>query len=130
MVQFNVLSGKQAGTQWVARRFPVRVGRSQEADLVLEDAGVWQEHFELRFERGHGYVIRATPDALTRVNGETLAEGLLRNGDVLDLGAVRLQFWLAATKPAGLATREWATWLLVGAMSLGQVALIYFLLSL
>lgn len=130
MIQFNILTGRKAGIHWVARRFPVRVGRSPASDLVLEDDGVWNEHFELRFERGKGFLMRSAPDALVRVNGESLAEGLLRNGDVLDLGAVRLQFWLAASKPAGLVAREWATWLLVGAMTLGQVALIYFLLSL
>lgn len=130
MIQFSILTGKQAGTRWVARHFPIRAGRSAGNDLVLEEDGVWDEHFRVNFEKGRGFLIETGANAITRVNGQPMAEGLLRNGDVLDLGAARLQFWLAATKPARLAVREWATWLLVGLMSLGQVALIYYLLSL
>ena len=47
MVQFKIVSGKMAGTEQVARRFPFRIGRSAEADLRLEDDGVWDDHLEL-----------------------------------------------------------------------------------
>ena len=50
MVQLKILSGKKAGTAWVARRFPVRIGRSAGADLQLEESGVWDEHLQLDFK--------------------------------------------------------------------------------
>ena len=40
MLQLSILSGKTAGTEWVARRFPVRIGRAPDSDLKLEDAGI------------------------------------------------------------------------------------------
>ena len=47
MIQLAILSGKTAGTRWATRRFPVRVGRSPDCDLQLEEHGVWDEHFEI-----------------------------------------------------------------------------------
>ncbi len=35
MIQLSILSGKKAGTQTVARRFPFRIGRAAENELQL-----------------------------------------------------------------------------------------------
>jgi len=127
MIQFNLLTGKKAGASWVARRFPVRVGRSSLADLQLAEDGVWEDHFAVTFKPGKGFFLAAHPDALTAVNGQVVREALLRNGDVITLGALRLQFWLAETRQSGLGWREWLTWAGIAAVSLIQVALVYWL---
>ena len=49
MVHFKILSGKKAGATWVARHFPVRIGRAPTCDLQLEEHGVWNEHFRVEF---------------------------------------------------------------------------------
>jgi pSer/pThr/pTyr-binding forkhead associated (FHA) protein len=128
MVQVEVLSGKQAGRTWVARRFPVRIGRSPAADVRLEDEGVWDQHLELRLERGKGFVLRTQGHALASVNGQPVEQATLRNGDVLGLGALQLRFSLAETRQAHLSLREWLTWVAIGAITLGQIILIYWLL--
>ena len=130
MVQLSILSGKQAGSQWVARRFPVRIGRSAKADLRLDDPGVWDQHLLILLKPKEGYFLQAEKDALISVNGQPLESSLLRNGDSIEFGASRIQFWLAESHQRGLGSREWLTWVGVALISLGQVALVYWLLTL
>jgi pSer/pThr/pTyr-binding forkhead associated (FHA) protein len=128
MVQLEILSGKKAGTQWVARHFPVRLGRAAAADLCLEDGGVWDQHLELGFDPPRGFVLAVQPDALATVNGEPVREAVLRNGDCIEIGSVKLRFWLGETRQAGLRIREGLTWIALAAITAGQIALIYWLL--
>jgi hypothetical protein len=128
MVQLKILSGKQAGTTWVARRFPVRIGRSAVADLRLEEVGVWDEHLQLDLSRDKGIVLSADPNALASVNGQPISQTVLRNSDVIEVGSLRMQFWLSETSQAGLRCREGLTWAGIAAISIGQVGLIYWLL--
>jgi Inner membrane component of T3SS, cytoplasmic domain len=128
MVQLKVLSGKKAGTAWVARRFPVRIGRSASADLQLEESGVWDQHLKLDFNPAEGIVLSAEPNALAAVNGLAVHQAVLRNGDAIDIGSLKLRFWLTETRQADLRLREGFTWAAIAAISLGQVGLIYWLL--
>ena len=128
MVQLKVLSGQKAGTTWVARRFPVRIGRSTAADLQLEEEGVWDQHLQLDFKPAEGIVLHALPNALVAVNGQPVRQAVLRNGDAIDIGSLRLRFWLSETRQAGLRFREGLTWAGIAAICLGQVSLIYWLL--
>ncbi len=128
MVQLRILSGKKAGTHWGARRFPVRIGRSATNDLPLEEDGIWDEHFELTLDRAGGFVLAACRDALVTVNHEPAQTVRLRNGDSIEVGAVRMRFWLGEARQRGLRLREWFVWTLVLAVSLGEVA-VYWLLQ-
>lgn len=127
-VHFKILSGKKAGVLWEARRFPVRIGRAATADLQLEDDGVWDNHFQLDFLSSQGVILRAQPEAWVHVNGQQLDQAVLRNGDTIELGLIRLQFWLGQTRQTGLGLKEAFSWSLIVAISLAQVALIYWLL--
>src|SRR6266566_4125211 len=128
MVQLSILSGNTAGTAWVARRFPARIGRSHCADLRLEENGVWEEHLWLHFDAAEGFVLETAPNALATVNGQPLRRAILRNGDMIQIGSVRMQFSLSETRPAGLRLREGLTWAAIDAISLSQIGLIYWLL--
>ena len=128
MVQLNILNGKMAGTSWSTRRFPVRIGRTAKDDLQLEEEGVWENHIELKQSRAEGFVLHSRPEAPASVNSEPAKEGVLRNGDIIQLGSVKLQFWLAPTRQRGLRAREWFVWFGIGAVCVAQVALIYLLL--
>ena len=128
MVQIKVLSGKKAGTVWVARRFPVRIGRAAAADLQLEEGGVWDQHLQLDFNPEEGIVLSAQANALATVNGQSVHRAVLRNGDAIDIGSLRMQFWLSEARQAGLRFREGLTWVGIAAISLGQVGIIYWLL--
>jgi FHA domain-containing protein len=128
MILLQILSGKQAGTSWAARRFPVQVGRSPEATLQLEENGVWDEHFTIDFKAREGFLIESMPNAAVAVNAIPVEQTFLRNGDIIDAGGVKLRFWLGETRQAGLDFRDYLTWIAIGLISLGQVGLVYWLL--
>jgi pSer/pThr/pTyr-binding forkhead associated (FHA) protein len=127
--QLEILSGKMAGTSWVARRFPVQVGRAAGSDLPLEEPGVWEQHLQVELVPLQGFVLRAQGQALVRLNGESVQSSLLRNGDLIELGSIRIRFWLA---PARQSRWRWGEAVSCGAViivTLGQIALLYWLLK-
>jgi len=127
VVQLDILTGKKAGTQWVARRFPSCIGRAAGSALVLEEAGVWDHHADLALKNGEGVLLRAAKDASVLVNSHPVQEVLLRSGDLIEAGSVKMRFALSPTRQRGLRLREALTWLALTALCLGQVALIYWL---
>ncbi len=128
MVQLEILSGKSAGTKWSARRFPVQVGRSSKCNLQIEESGVWDHHFQISLGSAEGFIIETQPNALVMVNGQTVQHAALRNGDSIEIGAAKLRFWIAEARQRGLKIRETLVWTILLAVSLGQIALIYWLL--
>jgi len=128
MIQLNVLSGKKAGNQSVARRFPFRIGRAAGNALQLDDYGVWDQHLTLEFQRQTGFTLTTAPNALASVNSRPVQTAVLRNGDLVTLGSVKLQFWLRAARQRGLHASEFFVWTLVVAVTAGQFALIYWLI--
>lgn len=127
MVQLNILSGNKAGDIFVSRHFPVRLGRASSGQLQLEEPGIWDEHLKLELAR-EGFLLKVEPGALARVNGELISETRLRNGDVIEIGVVKLQFWLSAVVQKRLVLREALNWITVAAILLAQVAILYRLL--
>ncbi len=129
MVQLKILSGKQAGTVMVARRFPVRIGRSPASNFQLDDPGVWDNHLLLEFKPAEGFSLSTQSGALASLNGQPISRALLRNGDLIEIASLKLQFWLAETFQAGLRFREFFIWALLAAICLLQVGLVYWLLK-
>ena len=129
MIQFDVLSGKQAGSRRVARRFPFHIGRAAGNELQLDDEGIWDRHLVLEFRRDSGFALTTGPNALASVNGRPVQTAVLRNGDLLTLGSVNLQFWLAAARQRSSFASELLVWVLVVSVTAVQFALIYWLLQ-
>jgi len=125
MFQLNVLSGTAAGRSIAIRRFPFAVGRAAANHLVLEEAGVWDRHLTLEFSKGVGIQIGLQPGAGLEVNRQPAVSGqCLRNGDVISLGAVKLQFWLATAAQRSLRLRERLVWLLLAIVLAGELGLL------
>jgi hypothetical protein len=129
VVELKILNGKKAGTQWVARRFPVQIGRSPTCELCLQEDGIWERHLEIHLQSPMGFVLSASPEALVALNGQLLKQAVLRSGDIIELGPVLIRFGLSATQQRGLRLREFLTWFALGLLCLGQIALIYWLLE-
>jgi predicted component of type VI protein secretion system len=127
VIAFSILTGKKAGVLWATGRFPARIGRSPAADLQLEEEGVWDQHLQVDFKPRDGFYLTAQPNALASVNGQPVAATRLRNGDSVQIGALKMQFWLSQTRQAGLRFREWFAWAAIVALCLAQIALIYWL---
>jgi len=128
MVQLKVLSGKQAGTVIVARRFPFIVGRNPAANLRLEEEGIWDRHLDLNLQMPEGFFLKVHSQARATVNDLPVQQAFLRNGDLIAIGPVKIRFSLSETRQLGLGPREFLTWIALGALCAGQLALIYQLL--
>ena len=62
------------------------------------------------------------------VNGEPLKETLpLRNGDQIEVGTGKLQFFLGNVRQKNLHTHETIMWILLGALTLTEIILILWL---
>ncbi len=128
MIQLSILSGNRAGTQTVARHFPFGIGRAAGNELQLEDDGVWDRHLTIEFMPQTGFHLITAPDAMATVNGESVHNWILRNGDTITFGSVKLQFWLAAPIQKGLRLGENFVWALLVLVTLGQFFLLYWLI--
>jgi pSer/pThr/pTyr-binding forkhead associated (FHA) protein len=128
MIQFNILSGKKAGTQPVASRFPFHIGRAAGNDLQLDDDGVWDQHLALEFQKQEGFKLATAANALATVNSQPIQNIILRNGDTIIIGLVKLQFWLAAARQRGLRLREGFVWALLIFVTVSQFTLLYWLI--
>jgi pSer/pThr/pTyr-binding forkhead associated (FHA) protein len=127
MVQLRILSGQMAGDIQVVRRFPFGIGRAAENDLCLTDAGVWENHLTLGFEKNEGFTFQAAPDAFAAVNEAPQKSGRLRNGDIISFGSAKIQFWLAAPRQRSLRLREAFVWTLIAGVTAFQFILIFWL---
>jgi pSer/pThr/pTyr-binding forkhead associated (FHA) protein len=125
IVLFQVLAGKNSGSVHSMARFPALIGRSATAQLRLEEPGVWDRHLQLDFSPTEGFSLSVLPGSWALLNGRNLEEAILRNGDVVELGSVKLQFWLSGTRQRDLRLRETLTWVALGLLCAGQIALIY-----
>ena len=128
MVQIQILSGKQAGTEFTARKFPILIGRSSAADLMVTEAGVWENHFKIYF-LPDGFTLRAQPNALVAINDQVIEESVLRNGDLISIGSLKLRFGLSPVRQRSLVLREVLTWVALVLLCAIQLALIYALLD-
>lgn len=127
MVQLQILAGVDAGILWRIERFPCVIGRSCKASVRLEEPGVWDEHVEIGVNAAHGVTLTVLPGALATVNGYPVEQVLLRNGDLIEFGAVRLHFMLAPSRQRSFRARETLTWIGFGLLSAAQIVLVYIL---
>jgi predicted component of type VI protein secretion system len=127
MVQFQLLSGNKAGTVWVARHFPVRVGRSSESDLQIEDVGVWQDHFTVQLIPDEGFVVLPSSQGVVTVNGAPTQRAVLRHGDRIAAGSTEMRFWLAPTRQRPIWWRQTMPWVLLAVVTAAQVLLMNWL---
>jgi len=125
MLRLNVLSGGRAGAVWDCGVFPVVIGRNRDANVCLEDEGVWDRHLEITLKNPDGFVMAVNPSALATVNDQPTRQCPLRNGDVIQIGPARIQFWLSGTRQINLRPREFVTWIGLAALCAAQIVLIY-----
>ncbi|MSR43564.1 MAG: FHA domain-containing protein [Pedosphaera sp.] len=122
--RLDILNGRLAGQTRRVERLPFVIGRNAEAGLRLEESGVWDRHVELEWRFPEGFVARRRADATATVNGQPFTEQRLRNGDVLELGGAKVQFWLGDVSQKRLALRETLVWAALVALAAAQLWLI------
>ncbi len=72
-------------------------------------------------------MLSSDEQAVSLVNLQPVHETPLRNGDMLQLGAAKLQFWLSPPRQTGLRLREALTWLAIFALAGLQFAAFHWL---
>jgi len=127
MVQLKVGFPDKADSVVVVRRFPFRIGRSDDAGLKLAEPGVWDRHARIELDRAKGFLLDVESGALSSVNGEPAQTTPLRSGDSIRIGSVTIQFWLSEVRQANFRVREWLTWASMATLAAIQVALVYLL---
>jgi pSer/pThr/pTyr-binding forkhead associated (FHA) protein len=128
MVQLRLLSGPKAGAVYRASGFPWRVGRGESADLRLEEPGVWDQHLQVDLIPGEGFVVTRQGQAMAAINGHLFDRRVLRNGDLIEIGALKFRFWLAEARQKRLYFREWMAWGGVILLSLLEIVVIHLML--
>ena len=122
MVQLQILSGAKAGAQFTGSRFPLQIGRAADADITLEEPGIWPRHFHIT-RQGQDLICQAEPNALLYLNGVQTDHAVLRNGDIIAVGALKMQFALSPVRQSSLRLREWFVWIGLVLICLGEVYL-------
>jgi len=129
MVQLKISSDSSAAETHPVRHFPFRIGRAPDADLRLLAEGVWDHHLELDFDPAQGFVLSTQPNALATVNGWPIQAVILRNGDSIEIGGLKIRFWLGETRQSRLRAPEALVWLSVMLVTCLQAALLFWLLK-
>ena len=128
LAQLQFLTGQPRRHYIWPDQFPVRLGRGGECAMRIEEEGVWEHHVEIGLDNENRFRLKRISDASVMVNGEPMAKFQpLANGDVLELGSVKLQFWLGTVQQQQLSTREAAVWALLAAVTAVQVCLLLWL---
>ena len=125
MIRLQILVGAMAGVSWTARHFPVHVGRGPDNQLRLEEAGVWERHFTIECNPAAGITLRSEPDALVTVNQQPARTQVLRTGDSIEFGSVRLRFWITEPERRPYLWREAAAWVLLAFVFGAQLWLLW-----
>jgi pSer/pThr/pTyr-binding forkhead associated (FHA) protein len=87
-----VVQGPNVGTVFPLLEHKLLIGRGEECQIALDDASVSRVHVEvLRTEHGLMILDQGSSNGL-RINGADLPSAMLRSGDVVELGDVRLKF--------------------------------------
>lgn len=124
MLQFKAIAGNRDVTMWEVNTFPVNIGRAAGCEVRLEAPGVWDRHAAVGFDVEEGFILNGQEGAPTRVNGETVQQHRLRNGDIIEIGSVKLQCWLAEVKRRNQAWREKLVWIALALLTALQLVLI------
>ena len=128
MAQLHILSGEYEQHFVQSDTFPMIIGRGADCQLQLTDEGVWEKHAVIELDTEGRFTLGPLADATTAINDEPIHEtSPLRNGDVVSLGAVKLQFWLGSVQQSGLRHQESAVWAMLAAVVVAELVLLFWI---
>jgi DNA-binding NtrC family response regulator len=90
----RVIGGPDADRRFVSQKGSAVIGTHESADLVLTDRTVSRFHCEIRIEEGRAIVRDLGSRNGTLVDGVTLLQGILRDGQTLAVGRSEIRFEL------------------------------------
>lgn len=94
----RVLAGNNEGKDYILSKPLTVLGRDERADVPLfGDPGLSPQHAAIRMENGRHMLLDGGAPMGSVVNGQPVQQQLLRDGDMIQLGQVRLLFREKAT---------------------------------
>jgi pSer/pThr/pTyr-binding forkhead associated (FHA) protein len=122
MLQVTVLGQAQATVTQISS-YPFRIGRAPGDHLRIQAPGVWDNHITLEWRAAEGIHLVGSPESLTAVNGHLVKETRIRNGDLVQIGGVRLLLSVAPAAQRSFRPLEIVIWTALGAVGLAQLYL-------
>ncbi len=96
-----VTSSELKGQEYACIRTEMKIGRTDDNDIVIDHRSLSRTHAKVvREDNGEWRILDMQSANGLTVNGETYAQASLNNGDVIELGHVKLRF-VAAGEQAG-----------------------------
>ncbi len=96
--RLEILDGADKGKSYAFDRAEITVGRIAENDLVLADPGLSRKHLSIRKEK-NAYLLKDLGSSNgTRLNGKSILEKVLRSGDLIGTGNVKIRFQIVTAK--------------------------------
>ncbi len=90
-----ICNGELAGRSFLLDRPVITVGRASESDIIIYDISISRRHAQFLRQANGDYVQDLASRNGTKVNDERLtAPRLLRQGDIICLGTIRLEYTL------------------------------------
>lgn len=113
MVELFILKGKMAGKRFYVSQFPFLVGRDPKAHLVIEEDGLWHKHFLIEKGPNKSFYLRTLDDATVIIDSEFKNEAELKNGDIIEIGELKIRFSLSPTHLKYVQIREILLWICI-----------------
>jgi pSer/pThr/pTyr-binding forkhead associated (FHA) protein len=89
----TICNGEMAGRSFLLDRTVLTIGHSTECDVIIHDDSVASQHAKFLCQADGDYVQNLSSQNATAVNGVQLKGSLLlRKGDIISLGNVRLEY--------------------------------------
>jgi ABC-type multidrug transport system ATPase subunit len=102
-----MLSGEQQGREYQLEQHVTTIGRSANNDIVIADPQTSRRHLEI-IREGKGYdAVDAGSANGFYVNNQQLKRAVLRHGDIITIGLVRMVFLLEVAPSADKAPNKW-----------------------
>jgi len=89
---------------WVTRRFLYGLDVLAGIDLQLRRTCLGSNIFSSIPSSGW-LLLTGHPDARTSINGQPIQRTFLRNGDTIEIGAAKIQFWLSESHQGAASSR-------------------------
>lgn len=87
-----IVSSHLAGTTLTLGSDAMKVGRTRDNDLIIDHRSISRHHAQITWRGGEATVTDLASANGIKVNGEACDEAILRRGDFLQLGHVRLRY--------------------------------------
>ena len=127
MFSLTIVEGRQRGQRVDLNKYPFVIGSNSDAHLKLSEPGVWSNHLVVELADNKGPALRRLGDGTVSLNSDPVEVSVLRNGDLINIGAAVLRFGLSPAKRKPLTFLNSASWTAIIAIVVLEIVLLLLL---